>query len=136
MYLTKSSNFLNKTTHKETLIKNDNEKNGTCGENVNFTMINTSLSIYGIGQMTNYTITTAPWEDQQAHRITSVIISDGVTSIGDYAFYEFNDLSSVSIPETVTYIGRRVFCECYNLELIKIPEVVSSFGTSVFRFCD
>ena len=44
-----------------------------------------------------------------------LVIPDGVTSIGDYAFYDCSGLTSVTIPDSVTSIGRNAFDGCTNL---------------------
>ena len=46
----------------------------------------------------------------------SIIIPEGVTTIGEYAFYDCYNLQSISIPNSITYIGSEAFYECYNLE--------------------
>lgn len=55
-----------------------------------------------------------PWYDYRSS-ITKVIIQDGVTSIGDNAFYECSNLANVTIPDSVTSIGRRAFDNCSSL---------------------
>ena len=60
---------------------------------------------------------------------TDVVISDGVTSIGDRAFSECTRLTSVIIPEGVTNIGEYAFSKCAGLKSITIPESVTSIGT-------
>ena len=67
--------------------------------------------------------------------VTSVIIPEGVTSIGDYAFRDCSSLSSVTIPNSVTSIGDKAFYGCSSLTSITIPEGVTSIGGSAFYGC-
>ncbi len=67
--------------------------------------------------------------------LTSVILPDGLTSIGDYAFYFLTELESVNIPSTVTSIGTRAFENAESLKSIIIPDGVTTIGSSVFDDC-
>ncbi|MCQ2203876.1 MAG: leucine-rich repeat domain-containing protein [Bacteroidales bacterium] len=67
--------------------------------------------------------------------VTDVVIPDGVTSIGDYAFYECSGLTSITIPNSVTSIGYRAFYGCRGLTTITIPDGVTSIGNSAFYDC-
>lgn len=58
-----------------------------------------------------------------------------VTEIGEYAFYNYENLESISIPNTVTVIGRSAFCYCNNLKSIKIPDSVITIGEMAFDGC-
>ena len=64
-----------------------------------------------------------------------VVISEGVTTIGEGAFSECSSLSSIKIPEGVTSIGAAAFDECSSLSSIKIPEGVTSIGEYAFYGC-
>ena len=64
--------------------------------------------------------------------LTSFVIPDGVTSIGDEAFYNCTSLTSIEIPNSVTSIGDRAFCNCYSLTSVIIGEGVTSIGVSAF----
>ena len=64
-----------------------------------------------------------------------MVIGDGVTSIGDYAFYDCGALTSVTIPDTVTVIGDGAFRGCSRLSGMTIPDSVTSIGKSAFRDC-
>lgn len=66
---------------------------------------------------------------------TSVIIPDGVTSIGDRAFFNCTSANTIIIPDSVTNIGERVFWGCKNLEEITIPDSVTSIGGGTFKNC-
>ena len=46
---------------------------------------------------------------------TTYIIPDGVTNIGDYAFYACSTLTQVTIPSSVASIGNEAFYECYSI---------------------
>ncbi len=69
-------------------------------------------------------------------KITSVIISDGVTSIGSYAFYDCNSLQSVTIGNGVTSIGNHAFSSCDSLQSVTIGNGVTSIGGYAFSSCD
>ena len=67
--------------------------------------------------------------------IKSVLIKDGVTSIGDYAFQGSKNLTSVTIPNSVTFIGKMAFWGCSELASIVIPNSVTSIGEDAFSNC-
>ena len=55
--------------------------------------------------------------------ITSLVIPDGVTSIGSYAFCGCSRLTSVTIPSSVTRVGASAFTDCYRLEAVRISDL-------------
>lgn len=67
--------------------------------------------------------------------LTGIIIPDGVTSIGDYAFYGCSGLTSVAIGDSVTSIGNYTFSGCSGLTSITIPNSVTSIGSYAFEGC-
>ncbi|MBQ9557422.1 MAG: leucine-rich repeat protein [Clostridia bacterium] len=67
--------------------------------------------------------------------VTELVIPDGVTSIGNYAFYKCTGLTSVSIPDSVTSIGECSFSGCAGLTSIEIPDSVTSIGYRAFYDC-
>ena len=68
--------------------------------------------------------------------VTELVIPDGVTSIGDYAFYNCTSLTSVTIPDSVTTIGSAAFRDCSSLTNVTIPDSVTSIGSWAFAYCD
>ena len=114
-------------------------ESGTCGENVNWTLdADGTLTISGTGAMANYNIDDdyairAPW---YGSLVKTVIIKNGVTSIGDYAFHNSRYLTSVTIPASVTSIGNHAFHNCPSLTSVTIPASVTSIGISVFNGCE
>ena len=113
---------------------------GTCGENVNWSL-NTGtgvLTISGSGAMTSYhslgVIELAPWYSYR-NGIKTIVIEDGVISIGESAFYNCSDLMSVTIPDSATSIGERAFYSCTNLTSVTIPNSVTWIGKDAFCYC-
>lgn len=93
---------------------------GTCGDNLTWDFANGVLTISGTGAMTNYSSSSssrAPWYDYRSS-FKSVVIEEGVTSIGNYAFNDCSGLTSVTIPNSVTSIGRSAFYGCTNLKTV------------------
>ena len=72
---------------------------------------------------------------QYKENIRTVIISEGVTSIGNYAFSGCANLSGITIPSGVTSIGNHAFMGCADLSSITIPSGVTSIGNRAFSDC-
>ena len=62
-------------------------------------------------------------------------IADGITEIGNYAFYNCTNLTSITIPNSVTSIGSYAFQDCQDLTSITIGNGVTSIGTLAFAGC-
>lgn len=65
-----------------------------------------------------------------------VTIPEGVTRIGDEAFYDCDRLISVTIPDGVTSIGKSVFSWSYSLTSVTIPDSVTDIGEEAFSGCN
>ena len=92
-----------------------------------------TMTISGTGTMKNYSNDSPA--TQKKDNIKKVVIEDGVTSIGDNAFYDCTGLTSIEIPSSVTSIGDCAFYNCTGLTSITIPDRVTSIGDSAFRNC-
>ena len=68
--------------------------------------------------------------------LTSLVIPDSVTNIGDYAFSGCRSLTDIVIPDSVTSIGNNAFWNCRSLTGIVIPDSVTNIGKSAFFFCN
>ena len=66
---------------------------------------------------------------------TAYAIPQGITRIGDRAFYNCIGLTSITIPDSVTSIGNWVFSYCTSLTGITIPDSVTSIGEYAFACC-
>ncbi|MBR0277396.1 MAG: leucine-rich repeat domain-containing protein, partial [Clostridia bacterium] len=110
---------------------------GTCGENLTWTLDDEgTFTISGTGDMTDFlSDSDVPWY-RLTWEIKTVVIKDGVTSIGDGAFSSCSNLTSITIPENVTIIGDGAFERCYRLETVTIGNKVISIGDSAFEFCN
>jgi len=97
-----------------------------------------TLTISGTGAMPDYNFRyeSAPWSAYGTEAIKSIVISDGVTSIGNKVFLYCSVLTSVTIPNSVTSIGDRAFEMCLSLISIDIPNSVSSIGDRAFSICE
>ena len=69
------------------------------------------------------------------NNLTSIHIPDSVTSIGDRAFYGCWSLTSIHISDSVTSIGEKAFSGCEDLSSIHIPDSVTSIGDKAFEYC-
>ena len=94
-----------------------------------------TLTLSGTGALPDYPIARTPWFEFK-DQIDTVILKEGVTRIGDYAFYNCTELTSVEIPEGVTYIGESAFACCQSLESVTIPGSVTEIGEGAFESCD
>ena len=108
---------------------------GTCGDNVKWTLSDGGkLTIKGTGPMTDFQYNNCPWIDMR-DQIKSVVISSGVTTAGQYAFWLCDNLVSVSIADTVTTIGYCAFADCPSLISVTIPASVTKMWEGPFTGC-
>jgi hypothetical protein len=87
-----------------------------------------------------------PWHSYK-NSIVIVVIENGVTNIGNYAFsnyqyssssddsYFYYNLQSVTIPNSVTIIGYYAFYRCKSLSTVVFPESLESMGSYAFGRC-
>lgn len=65
-----------------------------------------------------------------------VNIVEGVTEIGDYAFYMVDQAQVYNFPSTLTKIGKQAFAHCYGLRSFEIPDSVTQIGENCFDLCE
>ena len=120
----------------------DETKSGTCGDNLTWTLDGDgTLTISGTGKMYDYDYSeykkAAPWI-RDIYKIKSVVIEDGVTSIGSQAFYAtdgYPNITKVTIPSSVESIGGSAFLNCRKLVSITLPDSVEKLGDHAFYDC-
>jgi hypothetical protein len=104
---------------------------GTTGD-CTWTLDDTTLTITGNGAMKDYTINSrAPW----GTTITKVIVENGVTSIGDFSFYNCKNITQVVIPDSLKTLGIWCFYNCNKLSTIEIPDQITTIANCAFAFC-
>ena len=123
---------------------------GTCGENAKW-KYNTStktLTISGTGAMDDYTdpeddeadeenppTKWRPWKQYTGSKIEKVVIGDGITRIGDYAFVYEKKLKEIKIGKSVETIGKYVFYDCAALKKITLGDKVEKIEKGAFFDC-
>ena len=109
---------------------------GNCGANANWNLLNGKLTISGTGSMRNYAGLSehAPWYDLK-DEITEVVIEPGITTVGNYAFIDCNELKSIVIPDGIESIGVHAFNCCYQLEKVDLPDTVTKLDFAAFYCC-
>ena len=106
---------------------------GSCGGNVVWMITDKNiLVIEGKGSMTSYAAGKTPWVEY-ATVIEEIVIGEGVTTIGNTAFYGFTSLESVKIPSSLLSIGEYAFFGCAKLSTVTVPSNTRVIGKYAFR---
>lgn len=139
----------------------DDNADGTAHEGtegpLGWTLTNAGiLTISGTGNMPDYTQSNGPSWNEYIDNINTIIIENGVTGIGDYAFYgsaaltvylpdgitsigtgafQNSKLVAVTIPKTTSNVKDDAFKGCENLTSASIPEGVETIGSGAFQTC-
>ena len=115
----------------------DVKDSGSCGTNLTWTLYeNSELVISGTGEMFDgYYNSNAPWYNYRAI-IKSVVINEGVTSVGSGAFQNCTALTSVELPDSLEYTGSNAFAGCSSLKSIELPAGLKSVGSFIFNNCN
>ncbi len=110
---------------------------GSCGENVIWTYDTSSktLTISGSGKMKDY-FGSCPWADYfNISDVRTLVIEEGVTSIGREAFSFFDALTEIRLASSVASIGELAFERCTALQSVQIPATVTEIGNRAFCAC-
>lgn len=133
---------------------------GACGQEAKWTLNETTgvMAIFGTGIMNNYSSDSlAPWSES-ADKIKTLVVEDGITRLGSYAFFGCKNLTKVTMADSLLTTGSHVFAGCTKLEevtlsknleeiaiqafdgcaalkAITIPEAVTAIGVSAFTGC-
>jgi len=109
---------------------------GSAGTNVQWECYDGTLRFTGTGKMEEYEgggyTNKTPWGGKS---FTKVVIEEGVTSIGAWAFYQCPNLTSVKIPDSVNLIDACAFTGCTNLTSVSIPDGVDTINANTFMAC-
>lgn len=106
---------------------------GTCGENLTWVYDQEScvLTISGTGSMDDYDTQSRPWSSSITDKAKSLVIREGVTTIGKEAFKQFYKLQSISIPTSLQSIGDKAF---YSSEHIILSELTGNYSIGEYVF--
>ncbi len=105
----------------------------TCGSQLSWTLDGSTLYISGTGEMYDFP-GGAPWIGSK-YSITRVVLSDGITYVGAYAFQDYDALTSVEFGNSLVSIGKDAFSDCGSLSSITLPATFKKFGENSFRSC-
>ncbi|MCR5635992.1 MAG: leucine-rich repeat protein [Clostridiales bacterium] len=115
----------------------DDGRSGVCGENLTWKLDKKGLlTISGKGEMDSYADSDiAPWGLSFADDVKSIVIKEGVTSLGNEAFFSLANLSEVTLPSTLKKIGDNAFTDCGKLGDVSLGDALTSIGAGAFSHC-
>lgn len=110
---------------------------GKVSENITWKQEGSALIFEGTGDMVleyEY-ITQIPWYTLRTE-IDTIVVGEGITSIGEGAFTAFRKLKNVSLPQTLSVIGASAFLSCEGLETITLPDRLLKIEGGAFVGCE
>lgn len=116
---------------------------GTCGDNAFWKLDKDyTLTISGTGAMWDYPTSeddswwmdwALPWKSYEA--ISRIVVAEGITHIGAYAFYCTDNATALSLPSSLISIGRAALCGFGGAEIV-VPDKVTCIDNFAFNGCD
>lgn len=119
---------------EDALLDTEQNMKETYGS-LSYSISGTTLTISGTGPMQDAASPSQVAWYSSREEITKVVVSAGVTTIGDYAFYNFENLESITLPANITKIGKKSFDDCSKLTSITLPASVTEIGEDAFYGC-
>lgn len=111
------------------------ETSGDCGTNVTWMLNGDTLTISGTGAMVDFDYSHKPGWYEQRETVKKIVITGGVTGIGNDSFRGCSGLTDVTIPDSVKRIGSYAFEDCSVLEYVSIPDGVTTIQDHAFAGC-
>ena len=108
---------------------------GTCNESINWRIdfSDGTLTVYGSGDMPNYTSNTMPWFEYNQD-VRQIVVEEGITTIGKFAFYGMPEVVSISLPEGLTTVSASAFSSNTGRDIteLTLPSTLTSIGEYAF----
>ena len=115
-------------------IDNYNSSSGKLGDNITYELSDDGvLTVSGTGEMNNYTEDTAPFRNN--FNVKEIVITGGVTRIGDYVFDGATAVNKVTMEEGVTEVGKHAFGYNYSLSEVNFPTSLRTIQSYAFESC-
>lgn len=116
--------------------------NGTIGDNLKWTFTDDgTLTISGTGEMEHADGNSGYAWGTDNHTldrtlIKKVVVEEGVTSLGEYIFWDCSSLTEVKLPNSLTTLRKECFKHCTALKSIILPDNISMIDESAFEECN
>lgn len=111
------------------------QTSGECGDSLTWELNEDTLVIFGSGEMWDFPESTmAPWYPVR-DQISQVVLPEGLTSVGDLAFYDCGRLNTVVVPDSVRRIGRYAFALCKGMTMLDLGDGVQVLDKAALREC-
>ncbi|MBO4914372.1 MAG: leucine-rich repeat protein, partial [Oscillospiraceae bacterium] len=107
---------------------------GEFGEGLRWEISNGTLGVYGDGAMPDYRGSDQPWYAYRTS-ITSLIVGNGITKIGNFAFAGLWSLEEATFYDSLTYIGQFAFSGCGKLAVAELPDSLTDLCSRAFINC-
>ena len=123
---------------------------GKCGDNLTWTFVDGTLTVSGTGSMYScededifgprpliegYVLPDCWSWGEVSNYVDTIVLEDGITTIGDNAFCDMPRVTSIEIPDSVTHIGINAFADDYGLTSVKLPNSACEMDALVFEGC-
>ena len=111
------------------------QDSGACGEDLRWEIAGEVLRISGTGGMYDYTTESKPPWEEYKDRIGRIVVGEGTSRIGRYAFFDCDRLVEVKLPNSLRRINSMAFGYCDRLPVLTIPEGVEYIEESIIYRC-
>ena len=115
--------------------------NGTIGDNLKWTFTDDgTLTISGTGEMEHADGNSGYAWGTDNHTldrtlIKKIVVEEGVTTLGEYIFWDCSSLTEVKLPNSLTTLGKECFKKCTALKSITLPDNITLIDESAFEEC-
>lgn len=111
------------------------EGSGSCGESASWTLKNGTLTVSGTGEMYTYDSVSRPEWENAKDVIRSIVIEDGITSVGNMAFMNYPSVAGLKLPNSLETIGSNAFTGCDQLAKVEWGTGLKEVGIAAFSEC-
>ena len=103
----------------------------TDGKNISWSLENGVMTLSGSGKMKDGQVL----GEGEHYDVESIVVGNGITSIGKQAFAAFRSLETVSLPNTIEVLGESCFYDCNELSTVDFPSSVKTINRGAFAAC-